>query len=916
MSADSKWEELTQLFDEAVDLPQPRLDQFVAQVHARDPELATRLAQMLHAHDQPGPLDRQLVPAGQPPAGLGPDGPRLLRERVATALGDRYVLDETLGLGGTAAVFLAHERKHDRKVVIKVLLPHIAALIGTTRFRDEVQIAARLSHPHILALIDSGEAEGLLYYVMPFVGGQTLRDRLERSGKLSLREAIMLLRDTADALAHAHAAGVVHRDLKPENVLCVGSHAFLLDFGVAKLDANVSRPNATDPRHAIGTPGYMAPEQVAGDLVDHRSDIYVWGLLARELLTGRRSLDHPLESLRPDVPRSLAALIGACTALDPFERPQSAGALVAALDDQLGARQRRHWPLIATLLLLAGTAGWLVARGVNREPIPAGGARLIAVTPLRDETGDSGLTAWGRLAGDWITQGLHEAGVVSVVPWQTSLMAAEYHARSPDPSGPHGLLSTIGEETGAELVISGSYYRTGDSLRFQAMVSSARTGELLVAPAPVVVARDSAAAAIGELRQRLMGAVALLVDERLAERNAFSTLPPTYDAYRAFDKGLGHYNRYEYDEARNAMLEAWHRDTTFIPALVFAGFAASNGNDWVAADTLIQQALLRRASLNAYYASLAEYLAAVIDGDNVRALRELSQSTDVAPGSYAAYNSAYRLQQLNRPAEADSVLAAMNPDRGPMRDWPAYWSQRAYNNHLLGRHGTELELARAMRVRHPTQRVTWVIEARALAALGRTADLDSALVAARSLEPDVYWSRGAMLVVAAEELRMHGGTGAEQRYEEAVQWLEERVGVNPEYSGHWYWLACALSGLQQPDSAERVLRRLDRADPGRTVTRGQIAALAARRGDAAEANRWLAGAPRHQKGAALFFRARVAAILGNEPEAVHYLDEALKVGIENWHWALHEAWRDFAPLHDHPRFIELVGATQLGLRRG
>lgn len=915
VTADSKWTELDRLFDEAVDLPQPQLDEFVARVHQRDPELAARLARMLHAHAQAGPLDRQLILAEPLAAGTPAEGPGSLRDRAASALSERYVLDETLGVGGTAAVFLAHERKHDRKVVIKVLQPDVAALIGTARFRDEVQIAARLSHPHILALIDSGEAEGLLYYVMPFVGGQTLRERLERDGRLPLREAIALLRDTAAALDHAHTAGIVHRDLKPENVLCVGSHAFLLDFGVAKLEADVSRSNATDPRSAIGTPGYMAPEQVAGEVVDHRSDIYVWGLLARELLTGRRSLDSPLESLRPDVPRSLAALIGACTALDPFERPQSASALVAALEDQLGARHRRRWPAVAALLLLAGAAGWLVARRGTGEPVPDDGAHLIAVTPLRNETGDSTFAAWGRLAGDWITQGLHEAGMVPVVPWQSSLMAAEYHARAPDAAGPHGLLSTIAEETGAGLVISGSYYRTGDSLRFQAMVSNAHTGELLAAPAPVVVSRDSAASAVGELRQRLMGAVALLLDERLAERSAFTTLPPTFEAYRAFDKGLGHYNRYEYAEARTAMLESWRRDTAFVPALVFAAFAASNGNDWVAADTLIQRALARRASLNGYYASLADYLAAVIDGDNERALRELSRSAGVAPGSYAAYNSAYRLQQLNRPAEADSVLVAMNPDRGPMRDWPAYWSQRAYNNHLLGRHETELELARAMRARHPAQRVTWVIEARALAALGRAAELDSVLAEARHLEPDVYWSRAAMLVVAGEELRMHGGGNPEARYQEAVRWLEERMAVNPEYTSHWYWLACALGSLQQSDSAERVLRRLDRADPGRTVTRGQIAALAARRGDAAEAERWLAGAPRHQHGVSLFFRARVAAILGNESEAIRYLGEALRSGVENWHWALHEAWQDFAPLHDHPRLVELVGATQLGSAR-
>src|SRR5690606_9142033 len=152
------------------------------------------------------------------------------------------------------------------------------AAIGPHRFADEVRIAARLSHPHILALIDSGEADGIRYYVMPYVGGITLRERLERDGALPLASAITLLRDVADALAHAHEAGVIHRDLKPENVLCVGDHAFLLDFGVAKRHGT-SPGSTTDPGLAIGTPGYMAPEQAAGAEVDHRADIHVWGLL-------------------------------------------------------------------------------------------------------------------------------------------------------------------------------------------------------------------------------------------------------------------------------------------------------------------------------------------------------------------------------------------------------------------------------------------------------------------------------------------------------------------------------------------------------------------------------------------------------------------------------------------------------------
>lgn len=181
-------------------------------------------------------------------------------------------------------VFLAWERKHDRRVVLKVMRPEIAASFSSDRFSRKVRLTARLSHPHIVGLIDSGEAERLLYYVMPYVEGESLRER----EPASLDEVVPLLRDVARALSHAHAAGVVHRDLKPANVLVAGHHAYLLDFGVAKsFEADGGDDPLTRTGDAIGTPRYMAPEQLAGmSEANHRVDIYAWGQLAHEMLTG------------------------------------------------------------------------------------------------------------------------------------------------------------------------------------------------------------------------------------------------------------------------------------------------------------------------------------------------------------------------------------------------------------------------------------------------------------------------------------------------------------------------------------------------------------------------------------------------------------------------------------------------------
>ena len=210
-------------------------------------------------------------------------------QRLAAALSDRYRLDRELGHGGMATVYLAEDLKHRRQVAIKVLNPELAAALGATRFTQEMAIAARLQHPHILGVFDSGEADGFLYYVMPYVEGESLRERLVRQGELPVTDAVRLLSEMADALGHAHARGVVHRDIKPENVMLSGRHALVMDFGVAKAVNEASgRSNLTTMGVALGTPSYMAPEQATADpLLDHRVDIYALGVVGYELLAGR-----------------------------------------------------------------------------------------------------------------------------------------------------------------------------------------------------------------------------------------------------------------------------------------------------------------------------------------------------------------------------------------------------------------------------------------------------------------------------------------------------------------------------------------------------------------------------------------------------------------------------------------------------
>jgi tetratricopeptide (TPR) repeat protein/tRNA A-37 threonylcarbamoyl transferase component Bud32 len=274
-----------------------------------------------------------------------------LASRIAAALADRYRLERELGQGGMATVYLAEDLKHRRRVAVKVLRPELAESIGGARFLREIEIAAQLTHPHILPLHDSGEAGGFLYYVMPYVDGEPLRAKLAREGALAPADAARYLREVADALAYAHSRGVVHRDIKPENVMVSGRHVMVMDFGIAKAvsEAADSAQGLTTVGMTLGTPAYMAPEQAVADPnIDHRADIYALGIMGYEMVTGRTPFDgrspqqvlaahvtqapEPLLSRAPACPPALASLVMRCLEKRPEARPQSAADLVAPLE--------------------------------------------------------------------------------------------------------------------------------------------------------------------------------------------------------------------------------------------------------------------------------------------------------------------------------------------------------------------------------------------------------------------------------------------------------------------------------------------------------------------------------------------------------------------------------------------------------
>jgi serine/threonine protein kinase len=269
------------------------------------------------------------------------------RERLQKALRGRYTFEQEVGQGGMAIVYRARDLKHDRLVAIKVLKPELAQALGPDRFLREIKLTAQLSHPHILPLLDSGEADGLIFYVMPYVEGETLRHRLKRDGKLPLDEALRIAREVADGLESAHRRGVIHRDVKPENILIEEGHAVVADFGIARAVAESSETKLTATGIAVGTPEYMSPEQMLGGrggTIDARTDVFALGCVLYELLTG--SPPDRLTAERKPLPPQVAAPLNRALSVDPEKRFATIAEFAAALPRVSGMSERTaRWRL-------------------------------------------------------------------------------------------------------------------------------------------------------------------------------------------------------------------------------------------------------------------------------------------------------------------------------------------------------------------------------------------------------------------------------------------------------------------------------------------------------------------------------------------------------------------------------------------
>ncbi len=513
-------------------------------------------------------------------------------EQLRAALADRYRLERELGEGGMAMVYLAHDLRHDRQVAVKVLKPELAAVLGAQRFLKEIQITANLQHPHILPLFDSGSAEGALYYVMPLVQGESLRERLDRERLLPVDETLRIVQQVAGALDFAHRQGVIHRDIKPENILLHDGEALLADFGIALAVTEAGGGRLTSTGLSVGTMQYMSPEQATGERdLDARSDIYSLGAVTYEMLAGEPPLSGPspramiaklmterptsLRVVRDVVPPSLDAAVMRALAKSPTDRFASARQFADALTapdpaaSTGGARHRSASPairrigLIATAVLGAAAVVLALWSGIPRRS-GAGAVegpaviRSIAVLPLDNYSGDPSQDYFAEGMTDELTAALATISQLRV----TSRGSAMQFQGKNRPATP-----VIARALDVDAVVEGSVVRSGDKVRITAQLIDARADRNLWAKS---FERNSSD--VLSLQAELASAIAHEINVRLtpSEQSRLSAArsvdPEAYDAYL---KGRYFFNRPSDENLQKAIVqfeEAVRLSPTFAPA--------------------------------------------------------------------------------------------------------------------------------------------------------------------------------------------------------------------------------------------------------------------------------------------------------------------------------------------------------------
>jgi tetratricopeptide (TPR) repeat protein len=639
-------------------------------------------------------------------------------DRLKAALADRYRVDREIGRGGMAQVFLAHDLKLDRPVALKVLRPDLAAVLGGERFLREITLAAKLEHPHILGIHDSGEADGLLYYVMPYVEGESLRGRLAREKQLPLDDALQISREVADALSYAHSRGVIHRDIKPENILLEGGHAVVADFGIARAIDAAGGDRLTETGVTLGTPAYMSPEQAAGSRdLDGRSDLYSLGCVLYEMLAGQPPFAGPtLESvihqhltaeppsitvIRPAVPGWVAAALTRSLAKTPADRFNPVAQFAEAIAPRLSMAevpvapavpvpsvQPRRWRWVAAVVaavvvLAGGWAGWSTLHRHETPPSPVGPRPYTIVAEVEGNADPEVRQTVRAMLG----AALDESRIVAVLP-EDQIQRGLALAGKPDTTTLHLAMARELAVRGAiRTVVAGSVDRAGTTYHVSVRVVDADSGTVLAAERAVARGDDDVIPVV----DRLMRGVRQQLGERpeaIAPTRPFSEAStPSFAAFQHYARGNALFRRADAVGALREYRAALALDPGFANA--WSGLASALGNtgDSDGAIRALDSALAHADRLTDGQRLFLEARIAIGRWDFATAADLLRRQIDqYGPSEVSVGWLAVSLSDLGRLEEAVALMEELERSPPPFGLEAAIYVNTAEYLAALGRH--------------------------------------------------------------------------------------------------------------------------------------------------------------------------------------------------------------------------------------
>jgi serine/threonine-protein kinase len=762
-------------------------------------------------------------------------------ERLSEALAGRYRPVRELGRGGMAIVYLAHDLRHDRQVALKVLRPELAAVLGAGRFLNEIRITARLDHPHIVTLIDSGESGPFLWYVLPFIRGESLRDRLTREKQLRLDDAVGIVRAVAGALDYAHQRGVIHRDVKPENILLHEGEAMLADFGIALAVQEAGGERLTETGLSLGTPQYMSPEQASGDPdLDGRSDLYSLGCVLYEMLGGappftgpnprailaRHSLDPPpsLGTIRPGLPHGVERALATALAKAPADRFASAAAFADALKAPAAAPTARAVPRLRPRWAFAGLVALALALlGLWAYTRTGGPMRLesLAILPLANLSGDTAHVYLGEGIRDGLIGELGRVGTLRVISRTSTLRYRETSKSVPE----------IARELDVSGVVEGSFVQSDDSIRvrFRLIQAGAREREVW----SNTYQEDLRGVVALQLRVAHDIAAATQVDLSPAERTHLTrgrTVDPAM--YQAYLRGMFYVNQFT-DDGFSRGLALLHEANAADPAdpLPYVGLAQAYSvlGHGPRPDVLPRAKEAARKALELdpecaeAYAVLAEaYLYA--DWDWARARDAFQQSLRLNP--HLAQTRAHHSWYLLLEGKRDESLAAMELAVGLDPLSPLLTSWLAWVRWWLGDNDGAIADARHSLELSPDFPVGWYVIGAASLSKGEVREAIDAHERLAATSPAWAWGLGYTLArtgreadarrIAAELSRkvtpmgtwglmdIHAGLGDRDG---AMRWLDSAIARRWSWVP-WIGLDTTLTLLRDDPRFQERFRRL------------------------------------------------------------------------------------------------------------